>query len=91
MSIWGKIGGAAAGFILGGGPIGAALGALAGHAVFDREPGEDEKQLAFTMGVTALAAKMAKADGQSTDAEFHTDVPFTTVSGNTAGWTGPTT
>ncbi len=71
MSIWGKIGGAAAGFIIGGGPIGAALGALAGHAVFDRVPGEDEKQLAFTMGVTALAAKMAKADGQSTDAEFN--------------------
>ena len=43
MSIWGKIGGAAAGFLLGGGPIGAALGALAGHAVFDREPGEGER------------------------------------------------
>lgn len=70
MSIWGKVGGAAAGFLLGGGPIGAALGALAGHAVFDREPGEGEKQIAFTIGVTALAAKMAKADGASTDQEF---------------------
>lgn len=70
MSIWGKIGGAAAGFLLGGGPIGAALGALAGHAVFDREPGEGEKQVAFTIGMTALAAKMAKADGASTDLEF---------------------
>lgn len=70
MSIWGKVGGAAAGFLLGGGPIGAALGALAGHAVFDREPGEHEKQVAFTIGVTALAAKMAKADGSATDAEF---------------------
>lgn len=70
MSIWGKVGGAAAGFFLGGGPIGAALGALAGHAVFDREPSDSEKQIIFTIGVTALAAKMAKADGQSTDAEF---------------------
>lgn len=70
MSIWGKIGGAAAGFLLGGGPIGAALGALAGHAVFDREPGENEKQVAFTIGVTALAAKMARADGAATEQEF---------------------
>jgi len=70
MSIWGKVGGAAAGFLLGGGPIGAALGALAGHAVFDREPGENEKQVAFTIGVTALAAKMARADGAATDQEF---------------------
>ena len=70
MSIWGKVGGAAAGFFLGGGPIGAALGALAGHAVFDREPTASEKQIIFTIGVTALAAKMAKADGQATDAEF---------------------
>lgn len=70
MSIWGKIGGAAAGFFLGGGPIGAAVGALAGHAVFDREPTDHERQVAFTIGVTALAAKMAKADGRSTDEEF---------------------
>lgn len=70
MSIWGKIGGAAAGFFLGGGPIGAALGALAGHAVFDREPTPSEKQVAFTIGLTALAAKMARADGHSTDEEF---------------------
>lgn len=70
MSIWGKVGGAAAGFLLGGGPIGAALGALAGHAVFDRTPGDAEKQVIFTIGVTALAAKMAKADGRSTDEEF---------------------
>ncbi|MCC6918355.1 MAG: TerB family tellurite resistance protein [Alphaproteobacteria bacterium] len=70
MSIWGKVGGAAAGFLIGGGPIGAALGALAGHAVFDREPGENEKQVAFTIGVTALAAKMARADGAATEQEF---------------------
>ena len=32
MSIWGKIGGAAAGF-LAGGPVGAVVGAIAGHVI----------------------------------------------------------
>ena len=45
------------------GLIGAAIGALAGHAVFDREPSASEKQIIFTIGVTALAAKMAAEDG----------------------------
>lgn len=70
VTIWGKIGGAAAGFLLGGGPIGAALGAVAGHVVFDRSPSVSEKQIAFTVGLTALAAKMARADGRSSDEEF---------------------
>jgi DnaJ like chaperone protein len=35
MSIWGKIGGAAAGLVAGG-PFGAALGALAGHFLVGR-------------------------------------------------------
>jgi DnaJ like chaperone protein len=68
MSIWGKIIGGAAGFALGG-PLGALLGALAGHAV-DREVAPDaaagapgKKQVAFTIAVIALGAKMAKADG----------------------------
>jgi DnaJ like chaperone protein len=70
MSIWGKIIGGAAGFALGG-PIGALAGVLAGHAV-DRmsAPTGDEaaapsevKQVAFTIAVVALGAKMAKADG----------------------------
>ena len=66
MSIWGKIIGGAAGFALGG-PIGALLGGLAGHAV-DRlaketEVGDGSKQIAFTIGVIVLGAKMAKADG----------------------------
>ncbi len=64
MSIWGKLAGAAAGLALGG-PLGALLGGLAGHLVVDREsePSEVDKQLAFTIGVIALGAKMAKADG----------------------------
>lgn len=70
MSIWGKIGGAAAGFVLGGGPLGALLGALAGHALFDREEAPGEESLAFTIGMVALSAKMAKADGVVLDSEF---------------------
>ncbi|MGP0041550.1 MAG: TerB family tellurite resistance protein, partial [Rhodomicrobium sp.] len=51
MSIWGKLTGAAASI---GGPIGALLSRLS-H--------ENDKQVAFTVGVIALGAKMAKADG----------------------------
>ena len=71
MSIWGKIIGATTGFALGG-PIGALVGGLAGHALDRRgirgeESGDDAtKKIAFTIGVIALGAKMAKADGQVT-------------------------
>ncbi len=84
MSIWGKIIGGAAGFALGG-PLGALLGALAGHAVdVRRGQGEEEpaeaddrplddrsatKQIAFTIAVIVLGAKMAKADGVVSRAE----------------------
>lgn len=70
MSIWGKLGGAAAGFAVGG-PIGALLGGLAGHFALDRSKGGDapENDVAFTVGVIALGAKMAKADGQVTTDE----------------------
>jgi len=67
MSIWGKIGGAAAGMLVGG-PIGAAVGVLAGHYLFDREASGDPG-VAFTIAMIALAAKMAKADGVVTEAE----------------------
>lgn len=77
MSIWGKILGGAAGLALGG-PIGALLGAVAGHFAVDQKneseaPGEDEdvtRQIGFTIGVIALGAKMAKADGVVTKAEI---------------------
>ena len=50
-----------------GGPIGALLGAAAGHAVEKRltpQPDDDAtRQVAFTVAVIALSAKMAKADG----------------------------
>ena len=68
MSIWGKLGGAAAGFLFGGGPIGAIAGAAAGHVLFDREA-DGEPGVAFTIAVVGLGAKMAKADGVVTDEE----------------------
>lgn len=73
MSIWGKIVGGAAGFAMGG-PLGALLGLAAGH-VYDehKQNGEQadprvprDRQAAFILGVIALAAKMAKADGKVT-------------------------
>jgi DnaJ like chaperone protein len=76
MSYWGKLAGAAGGFALGG-PLGAIGGALAGHLLIDREtPAEheveerDHRSLAFTIGVIALSAKMAKADGVVAPAEI---------------------
>lgn len=65
MSIWGKIGGAAAGFAIGG-PLGALIGAVAGHLVDKLDTttiGATRDEMAFTIGVIALGAKMAKADG----------------------------
>ena len=79
MSVWGKIIGGVAGFALGG-PIGALIGAVAGHAV-DRIRGDDgaatpeataTRQVAFTIAVIVLSAKMAKADGTVTRDEIDT-------------------
>ena len=70
MSIWGKLGGAAAG-LLAGGPLGALLGAITGHVLIDRNVVGDPEQpgIAFTIAIIALAAKMAKADGTVTNDE----------------------
>lgn len=74
MSIWGKIMGGAAGFAIGG-PLGALLGTVAGHAVdrlgrcgpatdsADSAEGGGTKSIVFTIGVVVLAAKLAKVDG----------------------------
>ncbi|MEO0412378.1 MAG: TerB family tellurite resistance protein [Pseudomonadota bacterium] len=80
MSIWGKILGAGIGFAIGG-PLGALIGGALGHVV-DQTTGKaivpyvgegpeprDTAQVAFTIGVIALSAKMAKADGEVTDEE----------------------
>jgi len=79
MSIWGKIIGGVAGFALGG-PLGAIMGAVAGHAV-DRlresetahevDELEDTRQVAFTIAVIVLGAKLAKADGVVTRDEIN--------------------
>src|SRR3546814_17467783 len=72
MTIWGKILGGAAGFALGG-PIGALVGALAGHAVDRMSDAGGEaavadgtKQIACTIRVIVLGAKLSKADGRVT-------------------------
>ena len=73
MSVWGKLAGAAAGLAIGG-PIGALLGGFAGHYVIDMDKegdGTGENQVAFTVGVIALGAKMAKADGVVTKDEVN--------------------
>ncbi|HEY4345629.1 MAG TPA: TerB family tellurite resistance protein [Parvibaculum sp.] len=67
MSIWGKIAGAGVGLAVGG-PLGALVGAVAGHLVIDRALADDE--VVFTVALIALSAKMAKADGQVTEAEI---------------------
>src|SRR5215218_7248818 len=70
-SLWGKLGGAGLGFAVGG-PIGALLGGLAGHVLVDRTGavfGPMPRDLVFTTGLVALAAKMAKSDGVVTRSE----------------------
>jgi len=76
MSVWGKILGGVGGFAIGG-PLGALIGAAAGHAVDRlRETAEGDpadpnaKPIAFTIGVIVLGAKMAKADGTVTRDEI---------------------
>ncbi|MBF9233603.1 TerB family tellurite resistance protein [Microvirga alba] len=72
QSIWGKLGGAGIGLALGG-PMGALLGGVAGHMLIDREGaifGRPPRDVVFTMGLVALAAKMAKADGVVVDREI---------------------
>ena len=74
MSIWGKVLGGVGGFAIGG-PLGALIGAVAGHAVDKfRSSGEEvtgaDKQVAFTIAVIVLGAKLAKADGRVTREEI---------------------
>jgi DnaJ like chaperone protein len=64
MSIWEKLAGAATGMVRSG-PIGAFL---RGN---QEQDGQAEDQVAFTVGVIVLGAKMAKADGVVTDDEVN--------------------
>jgi DnaJ like chaperone protein len=66
MSVWGKVSGAAAGLLVAG-PVGALVGAVAGHFLIDHEA---DPGVSFTIAVIALAGKMAKADGEVSEAEM---------------------
>ncbi|PZN94255.1 MAG: molecular chaperone DjlA [Alphaproteobacteria bacterium] len=72
MSVWATITGAAVGALLGG-PLGALAGAAAGGAIDLRLTASPERRrVAFTVAAIALAAKMARADGEASAAEFAT-------------------
>jgi DnaJ like chaperone protein len=85
MSIWGKIIGGVAGFAMGG-PLGALIGAIAGHGVDKlraqpdaetapadpwNEAAAQSRQMAFVVAAVALGAKMAKVDGVVTRDEVN--------------------
>src|SRR5215469_8679461 len=73
MSIWGRLSGATSGFAQGAhtdGPVRGLLGALAGHIARTDSDNSPQPQIAFTIGVIALGAKMAKADGVVTSDEI---------------------
>jgi len=76
MSIWERLSGAAvslstSGHMVGDGPIRALLGSFAGAHIFNHNNDTaPEHQVAFTIGVIALGAKMAKADGLVTEDEI---------------------
>lgn len=79
VRVLGKIIGGVLGFAAGGGPFGAIVGIVAGHA-YDQRSVEfnanlkaqksNAQQQAFTNGVIVLGAKMAKADGRVTRAKI---------------------
>lgn len=79
MAIFGKILGGVLGFAVGG-PLGALLGAVAGHGLIDRSRNravagenaavEADAGVVFALGVIALSAKIAKADGTVTRDEI---------------------
>lgn len=66
MSIWGKVGGLAAGMAVGG-PMVGVLGMIAGHFLIDKAL--EDPEVTFTIAVIALCAKMARSDGEVQPAE----------------------
>ena len=66
MSVWGRLADAAVGEAEGPhatGSIRGLLAALGGHHIFHHDRDSGAQQVTFTIGVIALGAKMAKADG----------------------------
>ncbi len=72
MGVWRTLLGTSVGLVLGG-PLGALAGGAAAADVASVRAGSPEKrQVAFTIAAIALAAKMARADGHASPAEFAT-------------------
>ncbi len=74
MGIWRTLLGTGVGLLLGG-PLGALAGGAAGSAADlanVRAPTPQRRQVAFTIAAIALAAKMARADGNASATEFAT-------------------
>ncbi len=88
MSWFGKLVGGTIGLMIGG-PLGAIAGGALGHHLFDREhagqerletfyrrPSVDQRQAAYFLTLFSLLGKLAKADGQVTQAEGEKLVSF---------------
>ena len=74
MGVWRTLLGTSVGLLLGG-PLGALAGGAAGSAAdlaSIRAPTPQRRQVAFTIAAIALAAKMARADGDASATEFAT-------------------
>lgn len=74
MGVWRTLLGTSVGLLLGG-PLGALAGGAAGSAAdlaSIRAASPERRQVAFTIAAIALAAKMARADGTASAAEFAT-------------------
>ncbi len=74
MGVWRTLLGTSVGLLLGG-PLGALAGGAAGSAAdlaAVRMASPERRQVAFTIAAIALAAKMARADGDASAAEFAT-------------------
>jgi DnaJ like chaperone protein len=74
MGVWRTVLGTTVGLLLGG-PLGALAGGAAGSAADlaqVRAATPERRQVAFTIAAIALAAKMARADGHASAAEFAT-------------------
>ena len=74
MGVWRTLLGTSVGLLLGG-PLGALAGGAAGSAAdlaSIRVANPDRRQVAFTIAAIALAAKMARADGNASPTEFAT-------------------
>jgi DnaJ like chaperone protein len=75
MSIWSTLAGTTIGLVIGG-PLGAlagaALGGAADMAISAMAPArvQERRRVAFTIAAIALAAKMARADGEASPKEF---------------------